>query len=283
MDIARKVMTEAIADINAEANKNPYCQIRCRNCGRVTSRLQRVHATGTGWPYQLCWPCFKETFGGLPPFEWINCGSKQSVRSNGSAKKELPSPRGIKPAMMEKAIKGDQPFCLAGFFNDHLKYDPAYSILLQEVVDCYLEWADTTVSRVVPAIAFIQFMESKGCDRITMNGQVYFANLRFTCLSLKPRHRWEDETRALAERILKLTPEDLPPVPFESRQGERVIDSEKFLTSFQGEIRYGEDHPRSRTGALQEEMRILWGLLGSGRGSDGLENRTELHSTIRSV
>ena len=210
----------------------------------------------------LCWPCFEEKFGDLPPFEWVNCRSKRS------AKKQITKPRGIKPFLMQKAIAGDQPFCLSDFFNDHLKNDPTYSVLYREVVDFYLEWAESTGSPAVPAIAFVQFMESRGCDRTTMDGQVYFSNLSFTRLSLKSRHRWNDETRTLAARILRLTPGDLPPEPFEFRQGETVIDSEEFLTAFQKEIRCGEDHPRARTGVLQDEMRILWRLLNEDKCSD---------------
>lgn len=262
-------MTETDGDVDAGTIENPYCQISCRTCGRVTSRLQRVHAAGTGWPYRLCWPCYKKLFGCLPPFEWRRNFSDQTRKSEISARKQFARPRGIKPFLTQKAMAGDEPFCLSVFFNHHLKCDPTCSILFREVVDFYLEWRDATGSPVVPVTAFIPFMESKDCDRITMNGQVYFSNLSFTRLSLRSHHRWDEETRALVDRILTLTPEDLPPTPFDFCQGETVVDSEKYLTAFQNEIRCGEDHPRSCTGVLQDEIRILWHLVSSESTGDG--------------
>ena len=135
--------------------KNPYPQISCRNCGRVTSRLQQVRALGTGWPYQLCWPCYKEKFGSYPPILWC--------RELGQ--KFAPGPP-----------------------------------------SCY----------------------------------------------------WNKVDLFLADLVLGLTDKDLPPAPFEFRQGEIVFDTRTFLSAFQDEVRCGENHPRSRTGILQDDMKILW-------------------------
>lgn len=180
---------------------------------------------------------------------------------------------------MKKAVAGQEPFSLEKFFDERFELNSRCHVQFGDVVDFYLEWAEATGSPAVPAIAFVQFMESKGCDRTTKDGQVYFSSLSFTRLSPIPRHRWDDETRALAQRILALTPEDLPQAPFEFRQGEMVPDTELFLKAFQREIRCGEDHPRSRTGVLQDEMQVLWKILNSERGGDGLENSLE-HNSI---
>lgn len=137
--------------------KNPYPHVSCRNCGRVTSRLQRVRAVGTGWLYQLCWPCYKKAFGILPPYLWHK--------------------------------------------------EPEH--------------------------------------------KTFF---------LSPC-QWNEVDMFLADFVLGLTIKDLPVAPFEFRQGETVIDVERFITAFQREVRYGKNHPRSRTGILQDDMKILWELL----------------------
>ena len=78
--------------------------------------------------------------------------------------------------------------------------------------------------------------------------------------SLSEPPTWDEETKRLAERALGLEVYDFPPAPFEIRPGERIIDTGTYLESLKREIRYGESHPRSVNGALQDDLARLWQL-----------------------
>ena len=243
--------------------------VDCCDCGRATSKLVRIRGIGTRKLFKLCWPCHEERYGVSPIYEWNTYPPGKTPSAKNEARKKFHRHQAINPYLTRKAIAGDEPFSLASFFRDHLKIDAAGLVRFQEVCETYLEWAARNHIAVVPLNIFTEFVEKQGCERIDIDGLIHFSNLEPTCLSPEPNRRWNTEIKALAERILSLTRDDLPPAPFEFRQGETVVDSEKFLTAFQNGIRYGQDHPRARTGVLQDEMRILWMLLnpyGSGIG-----------------
>tara|TARA_R110002074_G_scaffold105742_4_gene228405 strand:+ start:3228 stop:3473 length:246 start_codon:yes stop_codon:yes gene_type:complete len=69
---------------------------------------------------------------------------------------------------------------------------------------------------------------------------------------------------ALMDWAITLTPEDLPTVPWEFRKGMSVINNKKFLVSLQRDIRRGPTkNPRARFGVLQEDVIIIWNLIGT--------------------
>ena len=68
---------------------------------------------------------------------------------------------------------------------------------------------------------------------------------------------------ALVDFVLLLTPEDLPPEPFQLNAWTTVIDRTKFLRSVQTDLRAGHTGPRARLGAVQADLRHLQSLLAS--------------------
>jgi hypothetical protein len=70
---------------------------------------------------------------------------------------------------------------------------------------------------------------------------------------------------ALFDWVLNLKPGHLPPVPWKLRKCETVTGNEKFLTSLQRDIMLGpEKNSRFKTGALQEDVILLWNNIGNG-------------------
>jgi hypothetical protein len=63
---------------------------------------------------------------------------------------------------------------------------------------------------------------------------------------------WPADVGALADFVLLLTADDLPPAPFALRQDSTVIDTDKFLRAIQADIRAGPHGPRS--GSLQRDL-----------------------------
>ena len=243
--------------------------VDCRDCGRTTSRLVRIRDIGTSKPFKLCWSCYEGRCGVLPAYDWQIYPSGKVRSSKEEAQKRFRSSQDLHPYLTQKAIAGGEPFRLGLFFEDHLRIDSTCSIPFKEVCEIYLAWAAYNYVAVAPVTVFTAFMQNMGCERVDADGPIHFSNVSITRVSPKPRHRWDDETKVLAERVLKLRQEDLPPAPFEFRPGETVIDSKRFLAAFQNEIRAGEDHPRSQTGVLQEDMRMLGQLLQSTGNVNG--------------
>lgn len=66
---------------------------------------------------------------------------------------------------------------------------------------------------------------------------------------------------SLADLILLLTPDDLPPTPFELTPCRLVVDRHRFLASLQSDIRLGASSPRYRSGVLQEDLQTVRDLL----------------------
>ncbi len=66
---------------------------------------------------------------------------------------------------------------------------------------------------------------------------------------------WSTEHQRLADRVLALTPFDLPPTPWRLRQGITVHDNGKFLHWLQQDAKLGPRSPRARNGVLQEDMK----------------------------
>jgi hypothetical protein len=58
---------------------------------------------------------------------------------------------------------------------------------------------------------------------------------------------WPASTGAAIDYVLLLTPEDMPPAPFDLRQGSVVVDAGKFLRAVQADIRTGPRGPRAGT------------------------------------
>ncbi|HEY3392414.1 MAG TPA: hypothetical protein VGK58_06895 [Lacipirellulaceae bacterium] len=63
---------------------------------------------------------------------------------------------------------------------------------------------------------------------------------------------WPAAIGALADFVLLLTAEDLPPAPFAFRQYSTVVDAEKFLRLLQADIRAGPHGQRS--GCLHDDL-----------------------------
>lgn len=59
---------------------------------------------------------------------------------------------------------------------------------------------------------------------------------------------------AAAEFVLTLSADDLPPAPWEFGPGRTIVDSAKFLTNMQMEIRIGPSSPTAFYGALQKDI-----------------------------
>lgn len=64
----------------------------------------------------------------------------------------------------------------------------------------------------------------------------------------------------LYEWIGTITPDTLPPAPFESGAGGRVTDTAKWLASLQSDARGGPKSPRARWGSLQADLRRVYEL-----------------------
>jgi len=82
--------------------------------------------------------------------------------------------------------------------------------------------------------------------------------------------------QALVEKTARLTPADLPPVPWVLKASERqamekglfkggpyatVIDNEAWLRSIQLDLKAGAGGARARTGAIQGDLEALEGIL----------------------
>jgi hypothetical protein len=72
-----------------------------------------------------------------------------------------------------------------------------------------------------------------------------------------PPSYWTAEDARLAEWALSLTPDDLPPAPWNLRPGEVVADNAGFLAALQRECRAAPRGPRAKMGTLQAELRRL--------------------------
>lgn len=78
-----------------------------------------------------------------------------------------------------------------------------------------------------------------------------------------PPTAWPDaDTAAAADLCLLLTPDDLPPAPFQF--GGRwcvVVSRERFLAALQSDVKAGPRGPRAKTGALYADLRRLRTML----------------------
>lgn len=68
---------------------------------------------------------------------------------------------------------------------------------------------------------------------------------------------WTDRDEDLASLILLLSPEDLPPTPFQRAPWGKVLDAAKFLAWLQRDAALGAASPRAFFGALQEDLRSI--------------------------
>jgi len=86
------------------------------------------------------------------------------------------------------------------------------------------------------------------------------------------------DLQATADLVMKLTPADLPPVPWALKVAERKVvgtglflggpyvtvkDNERFLRSLQDDVAQGPDGPRARTGAIQADLVALVAVLAA--------------------
>ena len=70
---------------------------------------------------------------------------------------------------------------------------------------------------------------------------------------------WDTETRRLIDWFSTTTP---PAEPFELVPGVVIMDPARWWRSIEGDIASGQDGPRARYGALQGDLRKLFGLFG---------------------
>ncbi len=66
--------------------------------------------------------------------------------------------------------------------------------------------------------------------------------------------------------VSHLGPEDLPRAPFPLDKSRTVVDKTKFLSHLQEDVARGAQGPRARTGSVQEDCRILRGILSAACG-----------------
>jgi hypothetical protein len=68
---------------------------------------------------------------------------------------------------------------------------------------------------------------------------------------------WTAEDAKLAEWVLTLAPDDLPPAPWKPCPWKTIIDNAVFLAALQAECRLAPRVPRANTGVLQADLRRL--------------------------
>ena len=68
---------------------------------------------------------------------------------------------------------------------------------------------------------------------------------------------WTAEDARLAARVLRLSPDDLPPPPFRRYPWSVVTNAHRFIEWLKRDVSLGPRSPRARYGVLQRDMRSI--------------------------